>query len=129
LGIFEHKKIGLKRATPAQILQHILEQKWKLDPNDKDMIVMWHKLTFKLKDEIREISSSMVVKGVDQTYTAMSNTVGLPLGISAKLVLNGKITLKGVQWPIVKEIYDPVLEELEKFDIVFTEKEVQPKLY
>ncbi|HYG51156.1 MAG TPA: saccharopine dehydrogenase C-terminal domain-containing protein [Flavobacteriales bacterium] len=129
LGIYEHKKIGLKRATPAQILQHILEQKWKLDPNDKDMIVMWHKLTFKLKDEIREISSSMVVKGVDQTYTAMSNTVGLPLGISAKLVLNGKITLKGVQWPIVKEIYDPVLEELEKFDIVFTEKEVQPKLY
>ncbi|HLP13407.1 MAG TPA: saccharopine dehydrogenase C-terminal domain-containing protein [Flavobacteriales bacterium] len=129
LGIFEHKKIGLKRATPAQILQHILEQKWKLDPEDKDMIVMWHKLTFKLKDEVREISSSMVVKGIDQTYTAMSNTVGLPLGIAAKMVLNGKINLKGVQWPIQKEIYNPILDELEKFGIVFTEKEVQPKLY
>jgi saccharopine dehydrogenase-like NADP-dependent oxidoreductase len=129
LGIFEHKKIGLTRATPAQILQHILEQKWKLDPDDKDMIVMWHKLTFKLKDKVHEISSSMVVKGIDQTYTAMSNTVGLPLGIAAKMVLSGKITLKGVQWPIQKEIYTPVLNELEKFGIVFTEKEVQPKLY
>ena len=90
---------------------------------------MWHKLTFKIKDEVREISSSMVVKGIDQTYTAMSNTVGLPLGISAKLVLNGEIKLKGVQWPIQKEIYTPVLKELEKFGIKFTEKEVQPKLY
>lgn len=129
LGMFEHKKIGLKRATPAQILQHILEQKWKLDPTDKDMLVMWHKLTFKIKDEIREISSSMVVKGIDQTYTAMSNTVGLPLAICTKLVLNGKINLKGVQWPIQKEIYNPVLDELEKFGIKFNEKEVQPKLY
>ena len=129
LGMFEHKKIGLKRATPAQILQHILEQKWKLAPTDKDMLVMWHKLTFKIKDEIREISSSMVVKGIDQTYTAMSNTVGLPLGISTKLVLNGKIKLTGVQWPIQKEIYEPVLKELENFGIIFNEKEVQPKLY
>lgn len=129
LGIFENTKIGLKRATPAQILQHILEQKWKLAPTDKDMIVMWHKLTYKLKGEVHEISSSMVVKGLDQTYTAMSNTVGLPLAISTKLVLNGQIKLKGVQWPIEKEIYTPVLNELEKFGIKFIEKEVQPKLY
>jgi saccharopine dehydrogenase-like NADP-dependent oxidoreductase len=129
LGMFEHTKITLKRATPAQILQHILEKKWHLDANDKDMIVMWHKLTFKIKDEVREISSSMVVKGIDQTYTAMSNTVGLPLAISTKLVLNGQIKLKGVQWPIQKEIYTPVLNELEKFGIKFIEKEVQPKLY
>ena len=129
LGIFENTKIGLKRATPAQILQHILEQKWKLAPTDKDMIVMWHKLTYKLKGEVHEISSSMVVKGLDQTYTAMSNTVGLPLAISTKLVLNGQIKLKGVQWPIEKEIYTPVLNELENFGIKFIEKEVQPKLY
>ncbi len=129
LGMFEHTKITLKRATPAQILQHILEKKWHLAANDKDMIVMWHKLTFKIKDEVREISSSMVVKGIDQTYTAMSNTVGLPLAISTKLVLNGEIKLKGVQWPIQKEIYVPVLNELENFGIKFIEKEVQPKLY
>lgn len=129
LGIFEHTKIGLKRATPAQILQHILEQKWKLEPNDKDMIVMWHKLTYKLNNEVKEINSSMVCKGIDQTYTAMSNTVGLPLGICAKLVLQGNIKLKGVQWPIEKEIYEPVLAELENFGIKFTEKEVQPKVY
>jgi len=129
LGIFEPKKIGLKRATPAQILQNILEQKWSLAPDDKDMIVMWHKLTYKLKDVMHEISSSMVCKGTDQTYTAMANTVGLPLGICAKLVLQGKVSLKGVLLPIEKEIYEPVLNELEHFGIRFIEKEVQPKLY
>lgn len=129
LGIFEHTKIGLKRATPAQILQHILEQKWTLAPDDKDMIVMWHKLTYKLNNVMHEISSSMVCKGIDQTYTAMANTVGLPLGICARLVLQGKIKLRGVLWPTEKEIYMPVLDELEQYGIKFNEKEVQPKLY
>ena len=129
LGIFEHKKIGLVRATPAQILQHILEQKWKLEPNDKDMIVMWHKFTYKLKDETKEINSSMVYIGEDQTYTAMSNTVGLPLGIAARIILNGKLKLTGVHWPIIREIYNPILDELEEYGIKFTENGVQPKLY
>lgn len=129
LGLFEHKKIGLPRATPAQILQHILEQKWKLEPKDKDMIVMWHKFTYKLKDQTMEINSSMVCEGEDQTYTAMSNTVGLPLAIAAKMVLNGKIKLTGVHWPTEREIYDPVLDELEDYGIKFIDKDVQPKLY
>ena len=64
----------------------------------------------------------MVVIGDDQINTAMSKTVGLPLGISTKMILNGKINLKGVWIPTVKEIYNPVLAELEKFNITFTEK-------
>ena len=129
LGLFDPKKIGLKNATPAQILQHILMDKWALDYDDKDMIVMWHKFGFKLNGETKEINSSMVYIGRDDLYTAMSDTVGLPVAICAKMILNGTITLKGVHLPICKEIYEPVLKELETFGIIFQEKEVEPKLY
>ncbi|MFI5204961.1 MAG: saccharopine dehydrogenase family protein [Flavobacteriales bacterium] len=129
LGIFENKKIGLKKATPAQILQRMLEEKWKLEKTDKDMVVMWHKFSFKVKGVTKEISSHMVHIGEDDVYTAMSNTVGIPLGICARLVLNGKIKARGVTWPLSKEIYEPALKELEEYNIVFAEKEVEPKLY
>ncbi len=125
LGIFEDKKIGLKNATPAQILQKILEDKWTLEPEDKDMIVMWHKIIFNNKaGERKEIHSSMVSVGEDQTYTAMSNTVGLPVGICCKLILDGTIKATGVQMPIDKEFYLPILKELEAYNISFSEKAI-----
>lgn len=129
LGIFEETKIGLKNATPAQILQHILEQKWKLAPEDKDMIAMWHRFRFKLNGEDKEIHSSMVVKGDDQKYTAMAKTVGLPVAIATKMILNETISTPGVHVPITKEIYKPILDELENYGINFTEKEVEPTFY
>ncbi|MDF1672138.1 MAG: saccharopine dehydrogenase NADP-binding domain-containing protein [Vicingaceae bacterium] len=129
LGIFEDTKIGLKEATPAQILQHILEQKWKLDPKDKDMIAMWHRFRFKQNGEDKEIHSSMVVKGDDQKYTAMAKTVGLPVAIATKMILNGTISTPGVHVPITKEIYNPILDELENYGINFTEKDVNPTFY
>jgi len=129
LGIFEDTKIGLKKATPAQILQHILEQKWSLEEKDKDMIVMWHRFRYKLNGEDKEIHSSMVVKGDDQKYTAMAKTVGLPLAISVKMILNGTISSPGVHVPILPEIYNPILDELENYCINFIEKEVQPTFY
>jgi len=130
LGIFENTKIGLKDATPAQILQHILEQKWTLAPEDKDMIVMWHRFRFVTANgEDKEIHSSMVVKGDDQRYTAMAKTVGLPLAISVKMILNGTISTPGVHVPILGEIYNPILDELENYGINFIEKEVTPTFY
>ncbi|MFB0924695.1 MAG: saccharopine dehydrogenase C-terminal domain-containing protein, partial [Vicingaceae bacterium] len=129
LGIFEDTKIGLKNVTPAQILQHILEQKWTLADDDKDMIVMWHRFRYVLKGEDKEIHSSMVVKGDDQRYTAMAKTVGLPLAISVKMILNGTIATPGVHVPIIKEIYNPILDELENYGINFKEKEVTPTFY
>ena len=126
LGIFEETKVGLKNATPAQILQKILEEKWSLEPEDKDMIVMWHKLIYKNNSgETKEIHSSMVSIGEDQTYTAMSNTVGLPVGICCKLILDGTIQATGVDLPISKRYYEPILKELKAFDISFAEKEVR----
>ncbi|AZQ64310.1 saccharopine dehydrogenase [Flammeovirga pectinis] len=123
LDIFSDKKVGLPSATPAQILQKILEEKWSLDKNDKDMIVMYHKLFYKKGDENILRTSHMVVKGKDQTYTAMSDTVGIPLAIATKLILQGKITRTGTCIPIHKNIYEPVLKELEQMGINFTEEE------
>lgn len=131
LGIFDDtKKVGLKNAKPAQILQKILEDKWSLGENDKDMIVMYHKFVYKINDEFKEITSEMVSIGEDRTYTAMSNTVGIPMGICAKMMLNNEISLKGVRVPIHKEVYNPILDELEEHKISFKEKNIHPpRLY
>lgn len=122
LGLFEQKKIGLKKATPAQILQHLLEQKWALDKGDKDMIVMWHLLNYVENGEAKRLESSMVVIGDDEYNTAMAKTVGYPIGIAAKNILNGTIKAKGVLLPIEAAIYEPVLKELEVLGIRFEEK-------
>ncbi len=125
LDLFNGKdKIGLKNATPAQMLQKILEDKWTLQPDDKDMIVMYHKFGYKLNGENKQIDSQLVVIGDDQIYTAMAKTVGLPVGIATLKILNGEIKTPGVQLPVNKEIYEPILKELEQYGIVFNEKEV-----
>lgn len=119
-----HKKVGLKDATPAQILEKILSEAWKLEAHDKDMIVMYHKFGYEINGKKEQIESFMVNIGEDQTYTAMAKTVGLPVAMASLLILNGKITQKGVLLPIHKEFYLPILSELEKYDIIFTEKKV-----
>lgn len=119
----DKKKIGLKSATPAQILQKILMEKWSLAPDDKDMIVMYHKFGFELDGKKHQIDSTMVALGQDQTYTAMSKTVGLPVAIAALKILNKEITTPGVQIPITKEVYEPILKELEEHGITFKETE------
>lgn len=125
LDIFNaSKKVGLRNATPAQILEKILSDKWTLSPDDKDMIVMYHKFGYELNGKKQQIDSTMVCIGEDQTYTAMAKTVGLPVAMAALQILNGNITLKGVQLPIYKEIYEPILKELEEFGVMFNEKHV-----
>ena len=117
-----NKKIPLKNASPAQILEYILKDAWKLEKKDKDMIVMYHEFGYETSlGENKKIISTMVCKGIDDTYTAMAKTVGLPLAISSILLLNNKINLTGVHTPIDKEIYNPVLKELEANGINFEE--------
>jgi saccharopine dehydrogenase-like NADP-dependent oxidoreductase len=125
LDIFNAKKmVNLVRATPAEILQKILMDSWTLDANDKDMIVMYHKFGYILNGEKHQIDATMVSIGEDQTYTAMAKTVGLPVAIATLAILNGKITTPGVQIPIAKEVYEPILKELQELGIEFHEKEV-----
>lgn len=122
-----NKKIGLKNATPAQILEKILSDNWTLQPNDKDMIVMYHKFGYELEGKKQQIDSKMVCLGEDQTYTGMSKTVGLPVAMATLLILNGKIKTPGVQLPIREEVYLPILKELEEYGVVFKE-EIVPYL-
>ena len=116
------KKITLKNATPAQILQKILESSWTLEEEDKDMIVMQHLLGYEMKGEKKQIESSLIVKGENQNYTAMAKTVGLPVAIAALKILQGEIKTPGVQLPISKEIYEPILKELKEYGVQFSEK-------
>jgi saccharopine dehydrogenase-like NADP-dependent oxidoreductase len=125
LGLLDDRKINLPNATPAQILQKLLEEKWLMQPEDKDMIVMHHIFEYKIENQAFKRTSSLVLKGENKTYTAMAKTVGLPLGIAAVLILEGKITLTGVQIPVKKEIYFPILEELKKYGICFINTEVK----
>ena len=117
-----NKKVNLPNATPAQILEKILSDSWTLEPDEKDMIVMYHKFGYDINGDKRQVDSKMVCIGDDQTYTAMSKTVGLPVAIATLLILNGKITTPGVQLPINKEVYLPILEELESYGVVFYEQ-------
>lgn len=114
--------------SAADVMQFVLEKKLALQQEDKDMIVMLHEIEYensKVKSQKSKIESSLVVKGEDHLRTAMAKTVGLPLGIAAKLILNGTIKLTGLHIPTRKEIYEPVLNELEGNGIKFHEETKQ----
>lgn len=125
LGFFDKVLIGINKATPAQILQRLLESKWMLEREDKDMIVMQHQFIYELDGVEHELHSSFVIIGEDQTYTGMAKTVGLPVAIATKLILKGVIKSSGVTIPVSKEIYEPVLAELEQFGIKFIDEKIR----
>lgn len=125
----DEKKLGLKNATPAQALEKILTDSWTLQPQDKDMIVMYHKFGYEVNGIRKQIDATMVCIGDDQTYTAMAKTVGLPVAMATLQILNGNIKTPGVQLPIKKEVYEPILKELEEYGVIFSEKEVNYKGY
>jgi len=122
LDLLSEKDIPLTATSSADVLQFVLENKLYLLQHDKDMIVMLHEFEYTVNGQPSTINSSLIVKGENSLHTAMAKTVGLPLGIAAKLILDGTITTTGLHIPIVKEIYEPVLKELEEFDIKFNEK-------
>lgn len=122
LGIFEEKRIELKNATPAQILQHLLLDKWKLGTDDKDMVVMQHQFEYKVKGKEVLHKSTLVITGEDHLNTAMAKLVGLPIGIFVKLIMKGKIKSTGIHIPVIREIYEPVLDELREHGVVFKEE-------
>lgn len=120
LGLFDAAPLPPAARSSADVLQHLLETHLAMSPQDRDMIVMQHEIQY-VKDGIMQSEkSTLVVKGEDSRHTAMARTVGLPLGIAAKLVLEGKLPLTGLHIPILPEIYNPVLEQLKLHDIQFT---------
>ena len=123
LGIFDDEPLDIHEGSPALALQRLIEEKWRLDDGDKDMIVMWHRFRYHNRGNKFEIQSRLICEGDDTTYTAMSKTVGLPIAIAARLMMKGELTLTGVHLPVIPEIYEPVLNELQSCGIVFQETE------
>jgi saccharopine dehydrogenase (NADP+, L-glutamate forming) len=122
LGLFQELPVPHTARTSADVLQYLLETRLAMRPEDKDMIVMQHELECLAGSEKHSVTSRLVVTGEDPFRTAMAKTVGLPLGIAARLLMQGKLVLRGLRIPVVAEIYDPVLEELKAHGIGFTEK-------
>jgi saccharopine dehydrogenase-like NADP-dependent oxidoreductase len=116
-GLFSEEKIDVEKRTPAQSLEHILNKKWKLNPGDKDFVVMWHRFKYLLNGKEKETQAWLTAVGEDETQTAMAKTVGLPLAIACKRLLQDKIKSRGVVIPLLKEIYEPILNELGEFGI------------
>lgn len=121
----ERTYVNKGKCSAADVLQFALEKKLALEDGDRDLIIMMHEIEFKKADERFKTVSSLVLEGENDSVTAMAKTVGLPLGIAAKLILTGKLNLKGLHIPIVKEIYEPVLRELEVHGISFKEQTVE----
>ena len=122
LGSFSDDKLGIENASPAQILQAICEKKWTLGAEDKDMIIMQHQFEYLQNGAQKKLNASLVVFGDDPRYTSMAKTVGLPVAIATKLILSGAIKSTGVKIPTTKDIYIPVLKELEENGINFIEE-------
>lgn len=125
LGLFRKKKIKLPDATPALILERLLLDKWKLEPEDKDLIVMQHQIDYELDGKTFRDISDLSMKGTDATDTAMSRLVGLPMGIFTRLISEGKIKSTGVHIPTMKEVYEPVLEEMKEYGLAFSHETVE----
>jgi saccharopine dehydrogenase (NADP+, L-glutamate forming) len=124
LTLRSNKESPFKVASSATILQYLLERKLVMQPFDKDMIVMLHEIEYEINNEKKRTSSCLIVKGEDQLHTAMAKTVGLPLAIATKLILQKKINLNGLHIPVIPEIYEPVLEELKLNGIEFKENTI-----
>ena len=123
LGLFSSAKINLDTGSPAKILQSMLEKKWKLSPNDKDMIVMQHQFEYELNNAKHKDTYSLIIKGDNAENTSMSKTVGLPMGIAISNLLKGNWNqLTGIVIPTNPIIYTSVLDELKNLEVSF-EKE------
>jgi saccharopine dehydrogenase (NADP+, L-glutamate forming) len=118
---------GLNGKTSADFLLELIVQNWPLQEQDRDLVVMLHEFWYKLDGITYRTTSSFGLEGDNALHTAMAKTVGLPLGIMAKLVLHGKVTQKGLALPLLKNTFEPVLKELQQFGVHFRET-TQPLL-
>ncbi|MBX2890275.1 MAG: saccharopine dehydrogenase NADP-binding domain-containing protein [Saprospiraceae bacterium] len=123
LGLFSKRRIKVKNATPSLILENLLLEKWALQPDEKDMVIMQHVFEYEQQRKKRKRTSTLIMKGENGIETAMSRLVGLPLGIFVKLLMLGKISTTGVSIPTMPEVYEPVMQELEEYGVKFIEQE------
>lgn len=121
LGLLGAEPVGLGSTSNAVILQHVLRDRLRMKPTDRDMVVMLHEMEFERKHIRTRLNAYMIVLGEDNLHTAIAKTVGLPLGILSKLILTEKVKMTGLHIPVMQDVYHPVLKELEEHGIRFEE--------
>ena len=121
IGLYESITIPAQFNSNANILQWLLEGKWKLEATDKDLVVMLHEIEYSIGTRQFKLDSSLVLTGDDAINTAMATTVGLPLAMGVCAYLKGEIKMTGLHIPIDARIYQPILKSLAEEGIVFQE--------
>lgn len=121
LGLFRKKKINIRTATPALLLERVLLDKWQLAPKDKDLVINQLEFEYELDGEQKQLISTLALKGEDAENTAISKFIGLPMAIFIKKYMLGEITDTGINVSMQPAVYNPVLEELKDFGIVYKE--------
>ncbi len=120
----DKKKLLLFKGTAAEILQSILEESWKIEPLEKDMLLMHHEVVYTIGYKSYLTTSTLKNVGENQEFTAMAKTVGAPLFEGLLLILENKCNLTGVHIPNIKEIYEPLYVRIQKHDLIFKETTV-----
>ncbi len=123
IGLFGKEKLTLEGCRALEVLAHILSEKLKYAPGERDMIVLHHDIVaeFPSTGKRERLQSTMIDYGTVGEATAMARTVSLPAAIASRLILEGRIAPRGVHIPVLKEIYGPVLTELERLGISMKE--------
>ncbi len=122
LGLFKKETIPMAFGSPLEILAHRLQEKLNYKSGERDMIILQHKFEVSFSDEtLEQITSTLIDYGVPDGDSAMAKTVGLPLAMAARQILEGNIIKTGVQIPVFPEIYEPILKEFESMGIAFKE--------
>eukprot|EP01116_Phalansterium_solitarium_P016287 TRINITY_DN3763_c0_g2_i2.p1 TRINITY_DN3763_c0_g2~~TRINITY_DN3763_c0_g2_i2.p1 ORF type:complete len:489 (+),score=216.16 TRINITY_DN3763_c0_g2_i2:121-1467(+) len=129
LGLFSSEKIPSGLKTNLDALCSLCERKLKYAPGERDMLLMKHEFVIEYADRTETVVCSLIDYGIPNGDSSMSRTVTIPVSIAVRMVLQGKLNLTGLQTPIIPELYNPILDELETFDIKFVDRveKVVPK--
>lgn len=122
MGLFGKEEVPSSKISPLDALCHQWEKHLQYSPGERDMLIMVHEFEYELPEGKEKHTSTMVDLGIKGGPTSMSRTVGLPCAIGVRMILEDRITDKGVLIPVHKHIYEPVLKELEELNIGFTDR-------
>jgi saccharopine dehydrogenase (NADP+, L-glutamate forming) len=121
LGLLSDDPLPVKKGAPIDLLTARMLEKMQFEEGERDLLILQHEFMAEYPDRKQKITATMVDFGIPHGDTSMSRTVGLPAAIGVRMILQGKINVTGVHTPVIPEIYEPVLEELEQLGIGFTE--------
>jgi saccharopine dehydrogenase-like NADP-dependent oxidoreductase len=122
LGFFDETPIPIKKGGAVDVLTEIMLRKMSYKAGERDILVLHHQFVAEYPNKTQEITSTMIDFGISNGDMSMARTVSLPVAIGVRMIMEGKINLTGVHIPIIPEIYEPVLKELDKLGIKVIEK-------